>query len=72
VVKEVKAMYLVKTKGMEGVKVPIRDKETIRWYESVARFFGKTWRYLKVRPYDLETHKPRNFKTLATATLQRL
>lgn len=70
--KEVKAMYLVETKGMEGVEVPIKDRETIHWCESVERLSGKAWGYLKVRPHDLETFRTQSFQTLATATSQRL
>ncbi len=68
VVKEERTMYLVETKGMEGVEVPIKDREALRWCENVQKMTGKPWKYLKVRPQDLETYRAHNFKTLASAT----
>jgi len=68
VVKEERAMYLVETKGMEGVEVPVKDKEALRWCQNVERLSGKPWAYLKVRPQDLETYRSHDFQTLATAT----
>jgi len=71
-VKEERAMYLVETKGgMEGVEVPIKDREALRWCENVERLIGKSWKYMKVRPQDLETYRSQDFQTLATATIQR-
>lgn len=64
-------MYLVETKGMEGIEVPLKDQEALRWCENVQKLSGQSWMYLKVRPTDLETYKSHNFETLATATLQR-
>jgi len=64
-------MYLVETKGMEGVDVPIKDREALRWCKNVERLLGKPWRYLKVRPQDLETYRSQDFQTLTTATIQR-
>ena len=72
VVKEEEAMYLIETKGMEGVEVPIKVKEALRWCENVEKLSGKSWKYLKVRPQDLETYSTHDFKTLATATIQVL
>ncbi|MBT9167235.1 MAG: hypothetical protein DDT19_00560 [Syntrophomonadaceae bacterium] len=72
VVKEETAMYLVETKGLEGVEVPVKDREALRWCENVTRLSRVPWKYLKVRPKDLETYKSQDFKTLATATIQRL
>lgn len=72
VVKEETALYLVETKGLEGVEVPIKDREALRWCENVTRLSRVPWKYLKVRPKDLETYKSQDFKTLATATIQRL
>jgi len=73
VVEEERAMYLVETKGgMEGVEVPIKDREALRWCENVERLSGKPWRYMKVRPQELETYRSHDFQTLATATIQRL
>ncbi|GFP27739.1 type III restriction enzyme [Candidatus Hakubella thermalkaliphila] len=72
VVKEETAMYLVETKGLEGVEVPVKDREALRWCENVTRLSPVPWKYLKVRPKDLETYKSQDFKTLATATIQRL
>lgn len=72
VVKEERAMYLVETKGgIEGIEVPIKDKEALRWCENVKKLSGKSWKYLKVRAEDHETYKSHDFKTLATATIQR-
>ncbi len=68
VVKEEKAMYLVETKGMEGIEVPVKDREALRWCENVEKLSGKSWKYLKVRPQDLETYRPQSFRTLATGT----
>lgn len=68
VVKEREAMYLVETKGMEGAEVPIKDKEALRWCENVKKFSGRPWRYLKVKPQDLETYRAQNFRTLASGT----
>ncbi|MBE0479096.1 hypothetical protein IBX65_08295, partial [Candidatus Aerophobetes bacterium] len=73
VVKEERAMYLVETKGeMEGVEVPIKDREALRWCQNVEKLSGKPWKYLKVRPQDLKTYGSYDFATLATATIQRL
>ncbi len=72
VVKEEEAMYLVETKGMEGAEVPIKDREALRWCENVEKLSRKSWKYMKVRPQDLETYRSHDFKTLATATIQRL
>ena len=44
---EVKATYPVKTKGMEGVEVPMKERETIHWCESVERLSGKAWGILR-------------------------
>lgn len=68
VVKEERTMYLIETKGMEGVEVPIKDREAQRWCENVQKLTGKPWKYLKVRPQDLETYKTQNFRTLASGT----
>lgn len=68
VVKEERRMYLVETKGMEGVEVPIKDRETLRWCGNVQKLSGESWKYLKVRPQDLETYKSQNFRTLASGT----
>jgi type III restriction enzyme len=71
VVRSEQAMYLVETKGMEGVEVPIKDKQAIRWCEHVESLSGKPWKYVKVKPQDLETYRSYNFKTLVTATIQK-
>jgi len=68
VVKEESAMYLVETKGMEGLEVPIKDREAMRWCENVEKLSGKSWKYLKVKPHDLETYRAHSFRTLATGT----
>lgn len=68
VVKEKEAMYLVETKGMEGTEVPIKDREALRWCENVEKLSGKSWKYLKVRPQDLETYRSQKFRTLAKGT----
>lgn len=72
VVKEGRAMYLIETKGMEGIDVPIKDKEALRWCENVERLSGKPWKYMKVRPQDFETYRSYGFETLAVATIKRL
>jgi len=71
IVKEERAMYLVETKGMEGTEVPIKDKEALRWCENVERLTEESWRYMKVRPQDLETYRAQNLQTLVTATIQK-
>ena len=71
IVKEERAMYLVETKGMEGAEVPIKDKEALRWCENVERLTGESWKYMKVRPQDLETYRAQDFHTLATTTIQK-
>jgi hypothetical protein len=53
---------------MEGVEVPIKDREALRWCENVEKLSGKPWKYLKVRPKDLETYSGQNFKTLVKGT----
>ncbi|MFQ6093454.1 MAG: hypothetical protein ACE5OR_12425, partial [bacterium] len=53
---------------MEGVDVPIKDKEALRWCANIERLTGESWEYLKVRPQDLETYRAQDFHTLATAT----
>ncbi len=68
VVKEESAIYVVETKGMEGVEVPIKDRETQRWCENVEKLSGKSWKYLKVKPHDLETYRTQSFKTLVIGT----
>jgi len=70
-VKEKRTFYLVETKGMEDVEVPIKDREALRWCENVEKLSGKSWKYLKVRPKDLEAYRSQNFKTLTTATIQK-
>ena len=72
VVKEDSGMYLVETKGMEGIEVPIKDREALRWCGNVQKLSGKTWKYLKVRLQDLETYRSQDFQTLAVATVQKL
>jgi type III restriction enzyme len=71
VVREERAMYLVETKGMEGVDVPIKDKEALRWCANIEGLTGESWEYLKVRPQDLKTYRAQDFQTLATATRQK-
>lgn len=68
VVKEEEAMYIVETKGIEGTDVPIKDREALRWCENVEKLSGKSWKYLKVRPQDLETYRAHSFRTLAAGT----
>jgi len=68
VVKEERGLYLVETKGMEGVEVPIKDREALRWCGNVRKLTGSPWKYLKVRPPDLETYKAQDFGTLASGT----
>ncbi len=68
VVKEERVMYLVETKGMEGVEVPIKDREALRWCGNVRKLTGSPWKYLKVKPPDLETYKAQDFRTLASGT----
>jgi type III restriction enzyme len=72
VVKEKSGMFLVETKGMEGIEVPIKDREALRWCENVQKLSGNTWKYMKVRPQDLETYRSQDFQTLAVATIQKL
>lgn len=72
VVKEKNGMYLIETKGMEGVEVSIKDKEALRWCDNVEKLSGKSWRYLKVKPQDLDTYRTHSFGTLVTATLQKI
>jgi len=62
-------MYLVETKGMEEVNVPIKDREALRWCENVQGLSGQTWKYLKVRSQDFETYRTQDFNTLAAATI---
>lgn len=68
VVKEERGMYLVETKGMEGVEVPIKDREALRWCGNVRKLTGSPWKYLKVKPPDLETYKDQNFRALSSGT----
>lgn len=56
---------------MEGIEVPIKDREALRWCENVEKLSGKSWRYLKVKPQDLETYRGHDFNTLVTATIQK-
>ncbi len=70
VVKVDGAMYIVETKGMEGVEVPIKDKEALRWCENVGKLSGQSWKYMKVRPHDLDTYRSHSFGTLVNATVQ--
>ena len=65
-------MFLVETKGMEEVNVPIKDREALRWCENVQKLSGKTWNYLKVRSQDFETYRSQDFQTLSMATVQTL
>jgi len=65
-------MFLVETKGMEEVNVPIKDREALRWCENVQKLSGQTWKYMKVRPQNLDTYISQNFQTLADATIQKL
>jgi type III restriction enzyme len=65
------ATYLVETKGMEGIEVPIKDREALRWCANIKILTGQEWKYLKVSPEDLETYRSHDFKTLALATAQR-
>jgi type III restriction enzyme len=71
VVREERMMYLVETKGMEGVDVPVKDKEALRWCQNVEKLSGNPWKYLKVRPQDLETYRSYDFQAFATTTIQR-
>ncbi len=71
VVKEETAMYLVEAKGLEGAEVPIKDREALRWCENVTGLSGVPWKYLKVRPKDLETYRAQSFRTLADAAVQK-
>ncbi|GAH75113.1 unnamed protein product, partial [marine sediment metagenome] len=64
-------MFLVETKGMEEVNVPIKDREALRWCENVQGLSGQTWKYLKVRSQDFETYRTLDFNTLAAATIQQ-
>lgn len=68
VVKEERAMYLVETKGMEGAEVRIKDREALHWCQNVEKLSGKPWKYIKVRPQDLEVYRPYDFKSLAIRT----
>jgi type III restriction enzyme len=72
VVREERGMYLVETKGMEGIDVPIKDREALRWCENVERLSGKLWKYMKVKPQDFETYRSYDFETLAVATMKTL
>jgi hypothetical protein len=56
------------TKGMEDTEVPIKDREALRWCKNVGKLSGKSWKYLKVRPQNLETYRSQSFRTLATGT----
>ncbi|MGC8894666.1 MAG: hypothetical protein ACP5QG_07460, partial [candidate division WOR-3 bacterium] len=67
IVKVEEAMYLVETKGMEGAEVCRKDRAAQQWCENVERLTGKSWRYMKVRPQDLETYRAQDFQTLARA-----
>jgi len=71
VVKTPQAAYLVETKGREGVEVPIKDREALRWCENIKNLTGQEWKYLKVRPEDLENYRSHDFKTLALATTRK-
>jgi len=62
-------MYLVETKGMEEVNVPIKDREALRWCEHVQKLSGQTWKYLKVTSQDFETYRTQDFNMLAAATI---
>jgi len=71
VVRGENGFYLVETKGMEEVNVPIKDREALRWCGNVQKLSGQTWNYMKVRTQDFETYKTQDFNTLATATIQQ-
>jgi type III restriction enzyme len=72
VVKEERAMYLVETKGMEEVDLPIKDREALRWCQNVEKLSGKPWKYMKVRPQHLENYRSHDFQALVLATIQKL
>jgi len=64
-------MFLVETKGMEEVNVPIKDKEAVRWCENVQKLSGKRWKYMKVRSQDFENYRTHDFNALADGTVQQ-
>jgi len=72
VVRTEKSMYLVETKGIEDINTPKKDERACHWCEDVLKLTGQQWKYLKVRPNDLETYYTQDFNVLANATVQAI
>lgn len=56
--------YIVETKGMEDVEVPLKAKAAVRWCRDVSKFRNENWVYLKVDISAFESCETVGFKAL--------
>ncbi|MDE2696503.1 MAG: DEAD/DEAH box helicase family protein [Chloroflexota bacterium] len=42
------AMYVLETKGLETLEVPLKDQRMARWCQDATALTGQDWRYVKV------------------------
>ena len=60
------AMYVIETKGLEDLEVPLKDQRMHQWCRDASEFSGSPWRYVKVAG-DLFDSQPWD----SIATLER-
>ena len=41
-------MYVVETKGLETLEVPLKDQRVLKWCGDATELTGQEWRYVKV------------------------
>lgn len=56
--------YLVETKGMEDIEVPLKAKAADRWCRDVSKFRNENWIYIKVDIPAFESCESVGFKAL--------
>ena len=67
VVRTAQAMYVVETKGLETVEVPLKDKRMAQWCRTATALTDAEWRYLKISESVLYSSQWDSLATLESA-----
>ncbi len=65
IVKTDKVIYLIETKGIQDLNVPLKDAAAIEWCKRATELTETEWRYIKVKYDDFQTLRGQSFKSLA-------
>jgi type III restriction enzyme len=51
------AYWIIETKGLVDLEVPLKDKRMTQWCEDVSNLTTEKWSYIRVNQEDFEKHK---------------